>query len=385
MKKHKRITPKLTDLKPDSVVVVFKFLEDILHKHSLDFEDFKKEFSIFSVDIQHFIIKYAIVYFDYYNPKSYLRIYLNQLEINRLDFDDYYERKNSIKYNWESVIDFCKTHKRIIRNQLCKVLIHNSSRKNRILFGKDNINLVNEELLAYNKKKHHQKAKKEKLKEDEFFNPKVHKIKIPLIIKVVNGSQNSKSEKNPDKDFKIAETSSFLPYFKSVFESLLSKEDYIKMVRNSFRSSTGDPNKSSIEFLNLSVKNKSILYEAILKSYKYYKSEVKISLKSIDEKSKILNNYRLNREASNLTVEEKSQKIQLLKQKDYYKAINSRVKQYHFLSIFFFSFPIIRESFLNYAYKQKKDASDDFVISQIPVYLEKECKNLKMRKKSIKP
>jgi hypothetical protein len=36
MKKHKRITPKLTDLKPDSVVVVFKFLEDILHKHSLD-------------------------------------------------------------------------------------------------------------------------------------------------------------------------------------------------------------------------------------------------------------------------------------------------------------------------------------------------------------
>lgn len=163
MTKYKRTNPKLSDLKPDSVVIVFEFLKAILFEHSLDFNEFKKQFSNFSIDIQHFIIKYAIVYFDYYNPKSYLRIYLNQLETNRLDFDDYHKRKNSIKYNWEGVVDFCKSNKRIIRSQLCKILIHNSVRKNKILFGEDNIDLVKKELLTYNKKKIDHKTKREKL------------------------------------------------------------------------------------------------------------------------------------------------------------------------------------------------------------------------------
>ena len=51
-----------------------------MEKHELNGKVFDQRLSSFTIGEKYFIVKYSILYFDYFNPKSHLRLWMENRE-----------------------------------------------------------------------------------------------------------------------------------------------------------------------------------------------------------------------------------------------------------------------------------------------------------------
>lgn len=369
---YKRIKPKLTDLPISSSIKIFTFLKEALEKHSLSWKVFEEQLSNFTIGEKYFIIKYSISYFDYYNLKSQLRIWIENRERSMQDYDEFSIQKHEIKINSEALVSNCKNILPSYRRRFTHLLINYPTR---FEFYDD---VERREIKERCKRMIRGRNKpKGSVKIDT-----QQAIRIPITLKI-----NFDSEK---EEISVIDSNLVIDNFKECFSDLVVEDDLKILIRNTFRESGSDNQFYPLILLYIEVQNKAILYERIYNFYTYYTEEVKHNLilqrkrkvEKIESKLKRLDTSLRNNKKLSLSEEEIIKRLEK-KRKELndrhnlnmrYTFQSTNYSKYDFLCAFYFSFPIIRESYFKAKLKNPSKS--------IPDYFSSESRNLKLRKKS---
>jgi len=369
---YKRINPKLSDLPISSSISIFSFLNELLEKHELSWKIFDQQLSSFTIGEKYFIVKYSILYFDYYNTKSHLRLWIENKERSMVDYDKFSIQKHEIKYNSEVLVSNCKQMLPSYKRRFTHILINYPTRFE-FSDGVERRQIKERcKRMIRGRKKPKGSAKIDTQQA----------IRIPITLKI-----NFESDK---EEISVIDSNLVIDNFKVCFSDLVSEGDLKILIRNTFRESGSDNQFYPLILLYIEVQNKAILYERIYNFYTYYTEEVKHNLilqrkrkvEKIESKLKRLDTSLRNNKKLSLSEEEI---IKRLEKKG--KELNDRhnlnmrytfqstnYSKYDFLCAFYFSFPIIRESYFKAKLKNPSKSISD--------YFNTESRNLKSRKKS---
>lgn len=369
---YKRINPKLSDLPISSSINIFSFLNELLEKHELNWKVFAERLLRFTIGEKYFIVKYSILYFDYYNLKSHLRIWMENRERSVVDYDKFSIQKHEIKYNAEVLVSNCKQMLPSYKRRFTHILINYPAR----FEFSDNVERrqIKERckrmIRGRNKPKGSAKIDTQQA------------IRIPVTLKT-----NFDSDK---EEISVIDSNLVIDNFKVSFSDLVSEGDLKKLIRNTFREPGSDNQFYPLILLYIEVQNKALLYERIYNFYTYYTEEVKHNLvqqrkneiEEIKSKLKRLDTSLRNNKKLSLSEEEILKRLEN-KEKELNDRYNITKKftiqstnysKYDFLCAFYFSFPIIRESYFKAKLKNPSKSISD--------YFNTESRNIKPRKKS---
>lgn len=332
MTDYKLIKPKITDLPIESGQKVFKFLDEALSVYRLEKSQYVDRFKRLTIGEQYFVAKYSIVYFDHYNPKSFLRKWI---EIRETGFDDNFQtEKYEIRYRAQSIVSFCKERLPSLKRRFIHTLLHYDFIKayNNI----DDVKSITDQMMLGRRDR--------KIIKDQ----RQQSIRIPITLKL---NVDSVTEK-----IHYVDSTEALDFFTKCFSELVPPEELNNLVRNTLRSEGSDNTLNPLKVLFIHVESKGLLMSHIYRFYQYYKSEVKSNIQS-------------RRRMQLQLKDQNSNKIREMLQVD-----DTNYTKYDFLCAFYFSFPILRES-----YFKAKTKSPNLQLSD---YLRTECRNIKLRKKS---
>ena len=368
---YKRIKPKLSDLPIESSIKVFSFLKEVLEQHHLKLEAFQAGISTSTVGERYFIVYYSILYFDYYNTKSYLRKWIENKENSMVDYDEFSLQKHVIKFNSEQLVLYCKQSISSYKRRFIHVLIN---------YPGINLFQDNSEFNKIDEISRFIIDGRKKIRRDNLTTYSQESIRIPITLKIrIDKVQ---------KQMSILDSNLVIDSFRGVFSDLMSQVDFENLIKNTFRESASDNQFIPLRFLYIEFESKSILYQRIYDFYMFYTNEVKFNLQKQSKKEEEQIDSKLNRYESNLRHESKLPEDEVSKMKEQknkelldraelankFKFNFSNYTKYDFLGVFYFSFPVIRES---YAKAQIKNTT--LTISD---YLRVESRNIKSRKKS---
>ncbi len=380
---YKRIKPKLTDLPVDSSIRIFSFLKEILEEHNLDVKVFEEKLKNFNIGETYFIVYYSIRYFDYYNIKSQLRVWIENYERSMKDYDDFQIRRIELRLNSEELITYCKTHVFSLNNRFKHIIVNYPLRY-------DFPNRLDLDIVSETTKRMIRGRKSRRSISLEENSQK--SIRIPVILKqeVIDVQKKDGSKNEERLSYKDSEM--VLKEIKELFSDLMSDSDFIDFKKNTFRHYNSESSFNPLSFLYIDVTSKSVLYERIYSLFLFYRDGSKATLQKkylleIEKVEYKLGVYRTKIENINIGGKKiiKSQIENLLNSKR--AKLKSSVKlrnrfrfnptnytKYDFLCAFYFSFPIIREG-----YKKAKLKNTSLSLSE---YLKIESRNIKTRKKS---
>jgi len=380
---YKCIKLKLSDLPIDSSIRIFSFLKEVLELHNLELKIFKEKLSDFNIGESYFILHYSIKYFDYYDTKSQLRIWIENYERSMKDYDNFQLRKIELQLNSEKVISYCKTNIQSFKKRFKYTLINHPTKYN--FPNRLDLDIISE--ITKRMIRGRKSTRSISLAEN---NQK--SIKIPIILKQkvvdVQNNDTSKSEKR----LSYTDSEEVLEKVKDLFSDLMSDLDFAEFKKNTFRHYNSESSFNPLSFLFIDINNKSVLYDRIYSLFLFYRDGIKTTLQKLYLLEIEKNNYKLeayrsileNSKVDNKKLK-KSQVEQLLKAKkielkssvelrNRFKFSPTNYTKYDFLCAFYFSFPVIRDS-----YKKAKLKNKALSLSE---YLKIESRNIKTRKKS---
>ena len=369
MPKYSRLKLKLTDIPLESAIKVFTFLDQLLNDEKLDLDFFKRQYQRFTIGEMYFLMYYSSRYFDFNNPKSHLRLHIKKKEESRLMIDDFVSYKFEIKFNAEKLHNYCLKHIDSIRSNYYKSLINGRKvGKTWIVFDNSNLETVKRVILN---------SRDNKINKG-FDSVSINSIRIPLSIYI--------STKGTKGLLKYVEMNGVLNVYKNLFSDFISSSDLKKLSNNLFRESKNDNSIIPLNFLSLNCISKSDLYDRIYKLYQSYREdsqkEMRINYrKDVTKYNRLIATYEVDlifkdqlgeKEIKDKLDQKARELYKKLGLRNTFKYNSTNVTKYDFLCAFFFSFPIIRDSYLN------KTECNDY--SDLHEYLKIECRNIKLRK-----
>lgn len=370
MAEYKRIHLRITDLPISSAKRVFQFLDDFLLDDKLNVVKFKSKLSDFVIGERYFIVKYSLKYFDYYNPKSYLKVWISEKEKSMVDFDKFSLEKYEIKHNADKLAAYCNNLLPTLKRRFTHTLINYPFQHN------FDLNIETVEISEISRRMITTRADK-KISNSDL----QHSIRIPIIVKLVPNKQSQSVD--------LLDSTDALLCFKNVFSVLLSSDEVEQLARNTLRNSKSDNSLLPLKYLYIDIEDKGHLYECIYRFYKFYKEHTKSALISkanqerrqlehdiqrLKEKLKADKKKYTESQINDIVKKTKQQRAQSLKLRNKFLYSSTNYTKYDFLCAFYFSFPVIRESY----FKAKSKTPSLY----LPNYLNIESRNLKMRKKS---
>ncbi|NRR91392.1 hypothetical protein HSX10_07430 [Winogradskyella undariae] len=369
MPKYSRLKLKLTDIPLESAIKVFSFLEKLLKEEKLDLNFFKQNHQRFTIGETYFLMYYSLRYFDFSNPKSHIRLHIEQIDESRQMIDDFISYKFEIKSNAEELQYYCSKHIDSTRSKYYKNLINGRKvGSSWIVFDNSNLEAVKRVILNNRDNKINK----------GFDSVSMNSIRIPLSIHI--------STKSNQGILKYVEMNGVLDEYKRLFSDFLSSSDLKRLSNNLFRESKNDNSIIPLDFLSLNCISKSDLYDRIYRLYLIYRENTQKEMllnyeKDVTKFNRLIAAYEVNLTVKNQLGKEELKDHLDKKTRELYKKLGLRkkfkynstnVRKYDFLCAFFFSFPVIRDSYLNHT--ECNDYSD------LPNYLRTECRNIKLRK-----
>jgi len=311
MDKYERIKIDLDILPPQSVMGIFKFINNCF-ENSLDFKYFKKELLEFNKQEQFFICFYIKKYLSN-SGNSYLNKYVKSIHDDYLDFNN--------TSHTDDVIE----------------LIYKNAEK--ILYYIDlNLKTLKRQSKLISKKS-----------EGLQFIDKPYNYRIPLFFAVTKDAivKDTFVDKN---DFK--------KQIETLLDGIIPKAQFDEFFNNSF---IYRGNISDIKLLNVEIENSNEVYSSFHKLYSiyskarnHYAKTIKVSYeKGIKDKIKEIN-------SSGDSDFRKSKLISLLPK----KPIIEVVKLFDIMVIMYNTFPQIRETSLNYLQKNPKATIEKYLLTK---------------------
>jgi hypothetical protein len=349
---YKRIKLKISDLPLESSFKIFNFLKELLEIHQLKKSVLEEQLPNFTAGEKYFIVHLAKQYYDRFNPKSYLIKWIKNNERTRSDITQFTLEKIKLEIHSEELVRFCNSIEETLKRRFRYQLIHYPNTEE--FPSTEQIYEVADVASQIKSFKLSNKDNKQMSKLDEF-------VRIPIF----------------HNDIK------FLRFVQETLSSLFTKQQIKKFINNMFYV-TANNTFAPLQYLYLEIDNSGVFYERIFKIYKRYNGDIKKDIqdrtKTKDKKTQLKIGKRLDAYEKKLrafsVIELTEKEIQrALKQRTEkekqmyvlrksYSVKPNKATKFDFMSVLYFSFPQIRDSYQKAKSKDSELQLSDYLLTK---------------------